>query len=87
MKEAALFLSGAIMLGYLAIGFFFFRFWKKTRDSLFSVFCAAFWVLGVERIILLVTRPEDEIRPYVYLIRFSAFLLILAGFLLKNRRL
>jgi len=77
----------------MAIGFFFFRFWKKTRDSLFAVFAASFWVLAVERVFLLATasgiNPDsaaDERRPFVYLIRFFAFLLIIAGFYLKNRR-
>lgn len=74
------------MLGYLAVGFFFFRFWRKTRDSLFGVFAASFWVLAVERIVLLMTNPEHELRPFVYLIRFSAFMLILVAIYLKNRR-
>jgi hypothetical protein len=87
------FLSGGIMVGFLAIGFFFLRFWQKTRDSLFAVFAASFWVLAVERVLLLATaagfQPDGEtheLRPYVYLIRFFAFMLIIAAFLLKNRR-
>jgi hypothetical protein len=86
------FLSGAIMLGYLAIGFFFFRFWRKTRDSLFAVFAASFCVLAIERILLLLTtntlRDADlhEMRPYVYFVRFTAFMLIIVAFWLKNRR-
>ena len=85
------FLSGAIMLGYLAVGFFFFRFWQRTRDSLFAVFAASFWVLAAERILLLITSggPDadvHEMRPYVYLVRFTAFMLIIVAFWLKNRR-
>lgn len=85
------FLSGAIMLGFLAIGFFFFRFWRKTRDSLFCVFAASFWVLACERVLLLLTAggPDAEVhelRPFVYLVRFTAFMLIIVAFLLKNRR-
>ena len=85
------FLSGAIMLGYLAIGLFFFRFWRKTRDSLFAVFAASFLVLAGERILLLMTAGSGdldthELRPYVYLVRFAAFMLIIVGFGLKNRR-
>jgi hypothetical protein len=86
MKDLNLFLSGALMLGFFTIAFFFFRFWKKNRDSLFGVFAVAFWLLGMERIVLLATSSEDEIRPFVYLVRFFAFLMILIGFLLKNRR-
>lgn len=80
------------MLGFLALGFFFFRFWRRTRDSLFAVFAASFAVLAVERVLLLVTtNPQDpsemhELRPYVYLVRFTAFMLIIVAFWLKNRR-
>jgi hypothetical protein len=87
------FLSGGIMVGFLAIGLFFLRFWQKTHDSLFAVFAASFWVLAIERVLLLATagslQPASEVhemRPYVYLIRFFAFMLIIAAFLLKNRR-
>jgi hypothetical protein len=87
------FLSGGIMLGFLAIGFFFFRFWQKTRDSLFAVFAASFWVLAIERVLLLATAGGPHLdssfheqRPYVYLIRLCAFLLIIVAFLMKNRR-
>ena len=81
------------MIGFLAIGFFFFRFWQKTRDTLFAVFAASFWVLSIERVLLLATAsgmdPDSAVheqRPYVYLVRFFAFALIIAAFLLKNRR-
>jgi hypothetical protein len=87
------FLSGGITIGFLAIGYFFLRFWKKTHDSLFAVFAASFWVLAIERVLLLATlsgtdldAPTHEMRPYVYMIRFFAFMLIIAAFLLKNRR-
>ena len=83
--SASSFLSGAIMLGFWAIGLFFFRFWRKTRDGLFAAFAAAFWVLGIERIVLLLTDPEHEMRPLVYLIRFFAFLLIAVAIFYKNR--
>jgi hypothetical protein len=87
------FLSGGIMMGFLAIGYFFFRFWQKTRDNLFAVFAATFWVLSIERVLLLATAAGldadskvHEQRAYVYFIRFFAFLLIILAFLLKNRR-
>jgi hypothetical protein len=87
------FISGAVMLGYIVAGYFFFRFWQKTRDGLFAVFAASFWVLAVERVLLLITAsglasnlPFEEFRPYVYWVRFSAFMLIIIGVYLKNRR-
>jgi hypothetical protein len=87
------FLSGAAMMGCLIIGFFFFRFWRKTRDGLFAAFAACFWVLAIERVLLLITADAfarepgiHEYRPFVYWIRLLAFVLLIAGFVLKNRR-
>ena len=81
------------MVGFLASCYFFLRFWHKTRDSLFAVFAAAFFILAVERVFLLATvnvsdpsGGTHELREHVYCIRLSAFLLILIAFLLKNRR-
>jgi hypothetical protein len=79
------FLSGAILLGHLAIGLFFLTYWRRTRDGLFARFAAAFWVLGFERVVLFLTRPEDEVRPFVYLIRLAAFLLLVYAIVEKNR--
>lgn len=87
------FISGGIMVGFLASGFFFYRFWQKTRDSLFAVFATSFLILAIERLFLLATvnigdpsAGTHELRGYVYWIRFSAFMLIIIAFLLKNRR-
>jgi hypothetical protein len=93
MRIISQFISGAVMMGFIIIGYFFFRFWQKTRDGLFGVFAASFWVLAVERVLLLITAsglaahsPFEEFRPYVYWVRFSAFMLIIIGIYLKNRR-
>ena len=86
------FLSGGIMVGCLACGFFFFRFWQKTRDSLFAVFAVAFWILAVERVFLLATvnigdlTGTHELRGYVYWFRFIAFMLIIIAIVMKNRK-
>jgi hypothetical protein len=87
------FISGGIMVGFLASSYFFFRFWQKTRDSLFAVFAASFIILAVERVFLLATvnvgdptGGMHELREHVYWFRFTAFLLIIVAFLQKNRR-
>jgi hypothetical protein len=87
------FLSGGIMVGFLASAYFFYRFWRKTRDSLFAVFATAFFILAIERIFLLATvniadptGGGHELRGYVYWIRFAAFMLIILAFIMKNRR-
>ncbi len=86
------FFSGGIMVGFLACGYFFFRFWKKTQDSLFGVFAVSFWILALERIFLLATvnigelSGQHELRPHVYWFRFIAFTLIIIAFVMKNRQ-
>jgi len=80
------FLSGGCLAVFLAIGWFFVRFWKKTRDRFFLWFAVAFWFLGLERVVLLIVRPENELRPAVYLIRLACFILIAVAIYDKNRR-
>lgn len=79
-------LSGAIAMACLTIAFFFVHFWQRTRDRLFLAFAAAFLMLMLERLILLTLGPTHEFTPFVYLVRFSAFVLIIAAVIDKNRR-
>lgn len=80
------FSSGAITMGFLVAGLFFLRFWKSTRDSLFLWFAAAFALLGVGQAALTFTDVPMEERSPLYLIRLSAFLLIIVAIWRKNRR-
>jgi hypothetical protein len=77
--------SGAIIMGNLVAGLFFFRFWKRTRDRLFAMFGAAFWMLAVNRIVLASLHQESEFRTPVYAVRLAAFVLILIAIIDKNR--
>jgi hypothetical protein len=79
------FLNGAIMMGFVVAALFFLRFHRRTRERLFAIFAASFFVLAAERIILACVPPEAEFRPYVYVIRLIAFLLIIAAIVDKNR--
>jgi hypothetical protein len=80
------FLSGAITMGFLVAGFFFLRFWKRTNDSLFLAFAAAFWLLGFGQALLAFTEIPVEERSWLYLLRLAAFSLILVSIWRKNRR-
>ena len=80
------FLSGAITMGFLVAGFFFLRFWKRTRDPLFLAFAAAFWLLGLGQALLAFTEIPVEERSWLYLLRLAAFSLILVSIWRKNRR-
>jgi uncharacterized membrane protein YeiB len=77
--------SGAILMGYAVAGLFFLRFWRDTRDRLFLIFAIAFWILGLQRLALALTRDMMETQTELYLIRLFAFLLILGAIVDKNR--
>lgn len=79
------FLSGAVTLGFGVAALFFVRFWRDTRDELFLCFGIAFLLLGAGQAVLALAGIPDEDRPWVYLIRLAAFVLILAGIARKNR--
>ena len=79
------FLSGAVAFGFVIAGLFFLRFWSRVRDPLFIWFALAFWLLGLGQAVLaLAGLPLDE-RSSVYLIRLTAFLLIIVAIFRKNR--
>lgn len=80
------FLSGAITAGFLVAGFFFLRFWKRTRETLFLAFAAAFWLLGLAQALLALAAIPVEERSWLFLLRLAAFSLILVSIWLKNRR-
>jgi hypothetical protein len=82
MREA---FHGAILLGCWAIGLFFFRYWRQTRQRLFRYFGAAFWLLAGERVLLLSVSPIHEFHPYIYSVRLIAFLLIIFAIVDENR--
>jgi hypothetical protein len=79
------FLSGAVALGFVACGLFFFRFWKRTREQLFLAFSLAFVLLGAAQTVLALANIPTEERGSLYLIRLAAFTLILVAIYRKNR--
>ena len=80
------FFSGAIFAGFLVLGLFFLRFWRRTRDSFFAMFAAAFWLLALNQVAFTFSRSAGEERGWVFLIRLAAFLLIIAAIIRKNTR-
>jgi membrane-associated PAP2 superfamily phosphatase len=79
------FLSGAVSFGFFLISLFFLRFLRETRDPLFVAFSVSFLLLGIGQIILGLGGMPDEQRSLVYLVRFTAFLLIIRAVVAKNR--
>lgn len=80
------FLWGALSMGSLTAGLFFFQFWRGSRDRLFLFFGAAFSVLAANWIGLATVHPTVETRHWVYVLRLIAFGLIIVGIVDKNRR-
>jgi hypothetical protein len=80
------FLSGAVTFGFLLASLYFLRFWRRTRDSLFLSFAAAFLLLGVGQGLLALANIPVEERSWLYLFRLTAFGLILVAIVRKNRR-
>lgn len=80
-------ISGAIVMGYGVVGLFFLRFWRETRDRLFFIFSIAFFILGIQRVLLGFARDMEmmESTTGLYLLRLFAFLLILLAIVDKNR--
>ena len=83
MDELNDFLRGAIAMGHAVASLFFLRFYWRTRDRLFVMFSAAFFLLGVIRVCMLFKHDPLE-QQYLYWIRFAAYLLILVAIIDKN---
>jgi hypothetical protein len=79
------FLSGAVVFGFFVCALFFLRYWSRTRDELFLSFSIAFALLATGQTILALANIPTEERGSAYLIRLTAFLLILFAIYRKNR--
>ena len=78
------FLSGAVTLGYVIVGAWFLKFWKKTGDRLFVNFAVAFWLFALNQFLTWsLASFEREIR-FEYVLRVLGFLVILIGIARKN---
>ncbi len=77
------FLQGAIAMCFALAGLFFLRFWRDTRDRLFLLFAASFWLQALTRVGLSLIGQPDE-RTYWYVVRLIAFLLIVVAIVMKN---
>ena len=78
------FFAGSVTLGLLVAAVFFLKFWRRTRDPLFMTFAAAFSLLALNQAVPLVFDIPREDQAPVYLLRLSAFALIIWAILRKN---
>lgn len=78
--------TGAIIMGYTVASLFFMKFWRRTGDRLFLAFAIAFLLLAATPLLTLVFEiPREEQSPF-YLLRASAFLIIIIAIVAKSRR-
>lgn len=78
------FLNGAAFLASAAVALYFLRFWRDTRDALLGIFAVAFGVFSLNRLLLAIIDRASDARLVIYVLRLFAFLLIIAGILVKN---
>jgi hypothetical protein len=84
--ELTIFIWGCLATASLTVSLFFMRFWRLSRERLFCFFALAFLALAANWAALALINPPVESRHYVYLLRLTAFLLIIVGIVDKNRR-
>jgi hypothetical protein len=78
-------LSGAIAMGWLVAGLYFFRFWRHTRDRFFLFFALSFWLESAGRVALGLDGGVNEDKAVLYGLRVVAYGLILLAIWQKNR--
>jgi Family of unknown function (DUF5985) len=78
-------LMGAIAAGWLVVGLFFFRFWRRTGDRFFLWFALSFWLEAGNRVALGLHDGLQEDSPMLYGLRVVAYGLILLAIWQKNR--
>ena len=84
MSPVVTVLSGMIAMGYVVAGVLFLRFWRRTGDSLFAAFGAAFWLFAVNQGLVALLGLDGDERGWIYLLRLAGFSLIIAAILRKN---
>lgn len=83
MSNAAAMLLGAIAVTSFAIGLFFLKYWRSSRDRFHLLFAASFLIEGVNRSAIGVAG-WSEYEPVHYAIRFVAYALIVIAIWGKN---
>lgn len=78
------FFSGMITMGFLIAGLFFLRFWRRTKDTLFLAFAAAFWLFASNQALVTFLDDTLEDQSVVYLLRLAGFALLIAAIVWKN---
>jgi hypothetical protein len=80
----ATFLSGMITAGFLVAALFFFRFWRRTGDSLFIIFALSFLLFAISQSMSVSFDFLHDDSTVVYVLRFIGFGFLLLAIARKN---
>jgi hypothetical protein len=78
------FAGGLLTAGYLIGALFFAKFWRRSGDPLFVTFSVAFVLMAANQALPILYEVGEENLAAFYLLRLSAFALIIAAILHKN---
>ena len=78
------FLSGMITAGFLIAALFFFRFWRRTHDSLFAIFGGSFVLFAASQSLSVSFDFLHDDKTAVFLLRLFGFALLLVAIVRKN---
>jgi hypothetical protein len=78
------FLSGMVTAGYLVAALFFFRFWRRTKDSLFANFSIAFLLFASGQFGSVWFDGQHDDNTWIFLLRLAGFVLLLVAIVRKN---
>lgn len=84
MPSLELLLLGALAALSLVAGIFFFKFWRKTRDSLFLAFAASFTIRAFNDAGRASMAHPNEGALWSYMINIGSSLLILIAIATKT---
>jgi hypothetical protein len=78
------FVGGGLSVASIIAAVFFLKFWRRTRDSLFLAFAAAFVLMAINQAGPVLLGIPSEEASGMYLFRAAAFLVIIFAILRKN---
>ncbi len=78
------FLSGMVTAGYLVAALFFFRFWRRTKDSLFANFSIAFLLFASGQFGSIWFDGQHDDNTWIFLLRLAGFVLLLVAIVRNN---
>lgn len=83
------FIDGVVMTAFCISGLFFLRFWRKSRDRFFLLFALSFWIMGINRLFMVLIVSDrtvpNENHAGLYVIRLIAFAIVILAIIDKNR--